>query len=151
VRKRQFPIVGDGGSVSSFIHLDAAAAATVLALEHDAAGICRHDDPDRRRRIRSRVIGGQRLPDGRRSDGRDRRSRRACLAARAAWRGAGALRARRSGGRLGLRRDLDARRRQDGRRNRRRRGHAGGAPPWSSDAPMLPVVASSAELAEPFA
>jgi nucleoside-diphosphate-sugar epimerase len=39
VRKRQFPIVGDGGGVSSFIHLDDAAAATVLALEHGAAGI----------------------------------------------------------------------------------------------------------------
>ena len=35
VRKRQFPIVGAGGGVSSFIHLDDAAAATVLALEHD--------------------------------------------------------------------------------------------------------------------
>jgi nucleoside-diphosphate-sugar epimerase len=33
VRKRQFPIVADGGGVSSFIHLDDAAAATVLALE----------------------------------------------------------------------------------------------------------------------
>jgi nucleoside-diphosphate-sugar epimerase len=39
VRKRQFPIVGDGGGVSSFIHLDDAAAATVLALEHDGAGV----------------------------------------------------------------------------------------------------------------
>jgi nucleoside-diphosphate-sugar epimerase len=39
VRKRQFSIVGDGGGVSSFIHLDDAAAATVLALEHDGAGI----------------------------------------------------------------------------------------------------------------
>src|ERR687891_380322 len=39
VRKRQFPIVGDGGGISSFIHLDDAAAATVLALEHDGAGI----------------------------------------------------------------------------------------------------------------
>src|SRR6266511_5909527 len=39
VRKRQFPIVGNGGGVSSFIHLDDAAAATVLALEHDRAGI----------------------------------------------------------------------------------------------------------------
>jgi len=39
VRKRQFPIVGDGGGVSSFIHLDDAAAATVLALEHDRAGV----------------------------------------------------------------------------------------------------------------
>jgi nucleoside-diphosphate-sugar epimerase len=39
VRKRQFPIVGDGGGVSSFIHLDDAAAATVLALEQGATGI----------------------------------------------------------------------------------------------------------------
>ena len=36
VRKRQFPIVGDGDGMTSFIHLDDAAAATVLALEHDA-------------------------------------------------------------------------------------------------------------------
>jgi len=39
VRKRQFPIVGNGGGVSSFIHLDDAAAATVLALEHDGPAI----------------------------------------------------------------------------------------------------------------
>jgi 2-alkyl-3-oxoalkanoate reductase len=39
VRKRQFPIVGDGGGVWSFIHLDDAAAATVLALEHEGSGI----------------------------------------------------------------------------------------------------------------
>ena len=39
VRKRQFPIVGDGGGVFSFIHLDDAAAATVLALEHDGPAI----------------------------------------------------------------------------------------------------------------
>jgi nucleoside-diphosphate-sugar epimerase len=39
VRKRQFPIVGDGGGLSSFVHLDDAAAATVLALEQDAGGI----------------------------------------------------------------------------------------------------------------
>jgi nucleoside-diphosphate-sugar epimerase len=39
VRKRQFPIVGDGGGVSSFVHLDDAAAATVLALEHEGPAI----------------------------------------------------------------------------------------------------------------
>jgi nucleoside-diphosphate-sugar epimerase len=39
VRRRQFPIVGNGGGVSSFIHLDDAAAATVLALEQDRAGL----------------------------------------------------------------------------------------------------------------
>ena len=39
VRKRRFPLVGDGGGVWSFVHLDDAAAATVLALERGAAGI----------------------------------------------------------------------------------------------------------------
>ena len=39
VRKRQFPVIGDGDGISSFIHLDDAAAATVLALERDLAGI----------------------------------------------------------------------------------------------------------------
>ena len=39
VRRRQFPIVGDGGGIMSFIHLDDAAAATVLALEHDGPAI----------------------------------------------------------------------------------------------------------------
>jgi nucleoside-diphosphate-sugar epimerase len=39
VRKRQLPIVGDGGGVWSFIHLDDAAAATVLALEHDGPAV----------------------------------------------------------------------------------------------------------------
>jgi nucleoside-diphosphate-sugar epimerase len=34
IRMRKFPIVGDGGGVWSLIHLDDAAAATVLALEH---------------------------------------------------------------------------------------------------------------------
>jgi nucleoside-diphosphate-sugar epimerase len=46
VRKRQFPIVGDGGGVSSFVHLDDAAAATVLALEHDGAGVYNVVDDD---------------------------------------------------------------------------------------------------------
>jgi nucleoside-diphosphate-sugar epimerase len=39
IRKRQFPIAGDGAGVWSFIHLDDAAAATVLALEHDGPAI----------------------------------------------------------------------------------------------------------------
>jgi 2-alkyl-3-oxoalkanoate reductase len=39
VRKRRFPLVGDGGGVWSFVHLDDAAAATVLALERGAPGI----------------------------------------------------------------------------------------------------------------
>jgi len=39
VRKRQYPIVGDGDGITSWIHLDDAAAATVLALGHDGAAI----------------------------------------------------------------------------------------------------------------
>jgi nucleoside-diphosphate-sugar epimerase len=39
VRRRKFPIVGDGGGIASFIHLDDAAAATVLALEHHGPAI----------------------------------------------------------------------------------------------------------------
>jgi 2-alkyl-3-oxoalkanoate reductase len=39
VRKRQYPIIGDGGGITSFIHLEDAAAATVLALEQDGPAI----------------------------------------------------------------------------------------------------------------
>jgi 2-alkyl-3-oxoalkanoate reductase len=46
VRKRRFPIVGDGGGVSSFVHLDDAAAATVLALERGGPGVYNVVDDD---------------------------------------------------------------------------------------------------------
>jgi 2-alkyl-3-oxoalkanoate reductase len=46
VRKRQFPIVGDGGGIWSWIHLDDAAAATVLALEHEGPAIYNIVDDD---------------------------------------------------------------------------------------------------------
>jgi nucleoside-diphosphate-sugar epimerase len=46
VRKRQYPIVGDGGGFGSFIRLDDAAAATVLALEHDGPAIYNIVDDD---------------------------------------------------------------------------------------------------------
>src|SRR4051794_40065298 len=39
VRKRQFPIVGNGDGIWSWIHLDDAAAATVHALDHDGPAI----------------------------------------------------------------------------------------------------------------
>jgi 2-alkyl-3-oxoalkanoate reductase len=39
VRKRRFPIVGDGGGIWSFVQLEDAAAATVLALERGTAGV----------------------------------------------------------------------------------------------------------------
>jgi nucleoside-diphosphate-sugar epimerase len=39
VRKRQFPLVGDGTGYSSWVHLDDAASATVLAVEQRATGV----------------------------------------------------------------------------------------------------------------
>jgi 2-alkyl-3-oxoalkanoate reductase len=39
VRNRRFPIVGDGGGIWSFVHLEDAAAAAVIALEQGAPGI----------------------------------------------------------------------------------------------------------------
>jgi nucleoside-diphosphate-sugar epimerase len=39
VRKRRFPIIGDGGGIFPWIHLEDAAAATVLALEHEGPAI----------------------------------------------------------------------------------------------------------------
>jgi 2-alkyl-3-oxoalkanoate reductase len=39
VRKRRFPIVGDGGGVWSHIHIDDAATATAIAVERGRAGI----------------------------------------------------------------------------------------------------------------
>jgi nucleoside-diphosphate-sugar epimerase len=39
IRKRRFPIIGDGGGVFSHIHVDDAAAATVLAVERGEPGI----------------------------------------------------------------------------------------------------------------
>jgi nucleoside-diphosphate-sugar epimerase len=39
IRKRRFPIVGDGGGVFSQIHIDDAAAATAIAIEHGQPGI----------------------------------------------------------------------------------------------------------------
>jgi len=46
VRARQFPIVGGGGGIWSWIHLDDAAAAAVLALEHDGPAIYNVVDDD---------------------------------------------------------------------------------------------------------
>ncbi|MDE1852747.1 MAG: NAD(P)-dependent oxidoreductase [Thaumarchaeota archaeon] len=39
IQKRMFPTVGNGKGYASFIHLEDAAAATVLALEHDVTGV----------------------------------------------------------------------------------------------------------------
>ncbi|HYJ67549.1 MAG TPA: NAD(P)-dependent oxidoreductase [Nocardioidaceae bacterium] len=39
IRKRQFPLVGGGRGYASWVHLDDAASATVLAVEQKAAGV----------------------------------------------------------------------------------------------------------------
>jgi nucleoside-diphosphate-sugar epimerase len=39
VRKRQYPIVGSGAGYSSWVHVDDAASATVLAVEQKASGV----------------------------------------------------------------------------------------------------------------
>jgi 2-alkyl-3-oxoalkanoate reductase len=39
IRKRQYPIIGDGGGITSMVHLEDAADATVRALERDGAAI----------------------------------------------------------------------------------------------------------------
>jgi nucleoside-diphosphate-sugar epimerase len=46
IRKRRFPIVGDGGGVFSYVHIDDAAAATAIAVERGAPGIYNIVDDD---------------------------------------------------------------------------------------------------------
>lgn len=46
VRHRRVPIIGDGGGVFSFIHVEDAAAATVLALNHGQPGVYNIVDDD---------------------------------------------------------------------------------------------------------
>jgi nucleoside-diphosphate-sugar epimerase len=46
IRRRKFPLVGDGGGVWSFIHVADAAEATVAAVEHGTRGIYNVVDDD---------------------------------------------------------------------------------------------------------
>jgi 2-alkyl-3-oxoalkanoate reductase len=46
IRKRRFPIVGDGGGVFSHVHIDDAAAATAAAVDHGQPGIYNIVDDD---------------------------------------------------------------------------------------------------------
>jgi nucleoside-diphosphate-sugar epimerase len=46
VRRRKFPLVGDGGGVWSFIHVADAADATVAAIEHGHRGVYNVVDDD---------------------------------------------------------------------------------------------------------
>jgi 2-alkyl-3-oxoalkanoate reductase len=46
IRKRRFPLVGDGGGVSSHVHIEDAAAATVAAIDHGEPGIYNIVDDD---------------------------------------------------------------------------------------------------------
>jgi nucleoside-diphosphate-sugar epimerase len=46
IRKRKFPLVGDGGGVWSFVHVADAAEATVAAVEHGSRGVYNVADDD---------------------------------------------------------------------------------------------------------
>jgi nucleoside-diphosphate-sugar epimerase len=46
IRRRRFPIVGGGGGVWSFVHIEDAAAATAIAVEHGRPGIYNVVDDD---------------------------------------------------------------------------------------------------------
>jgi 2-alkyl-3-oxoalkanoate reductase len=46
IRKRRFPLVGDGGGVWSFVHIEDAAAVTVASVEHGEPGIYNVVDDD---------------------------------------------------------------------------------------------------------
>jgi 2-alkyl-3-oxoalkanoate reductase len=39
IRKRRFPIIGDGGGIWSYVHIEDAASATVAAVDHGGRGI----------------------------------------------------------------------------------------------------------------
>ena len=63
VHARKFPIVGDGGGIWSFCHIDDAASATLAALERPVPGavlnVC-DDEPARRARVAARARAGGR-------------------------------------------------------------------------------------------
>jgi nucleoside-diphosphate-sugar epimerase len=46
LRKRQFPVVGDGAGIWSFLHVDGAASANVCALERGESGVYNLCDDD---------------------------------------------------------------------------------------------------------
>src|ERR687889_1887697 len=67
VRKRKFPLVGDGGGVWSFIHIADAAEATVAAVEHGSRGVYNVVDDDPAPVAEGlpalgRGVGGQKTP-----------------------------------------------------------------------------------------
>jgi nucleoside-diphosphate-sugar epimerase len=64
IRKRLYPIVGDGGGYTSWIHLDDCARATVLALEHEGPAVYNivDDEPAPAREwvpVAARVLGAK--------------------------------------------------------------------------------------------
>jgi nucleoside-diphosphate-sugar epimerase len=46
IRKRRFPIIGDGGGVFSHVHIEDAAAATAIAVDHGEPGVYNIVDDD---------------------------------------------------------------------------------------------------------
>jgi nucleoside-diphosphate-sugar epimerase len=85
VRKRKFPVVGDGGGVWSFVHIADAAEATVAAIEHGTRGRLQRG---RRRSRAGRRVAALRSPgrSARRSRCAYRGSSGGCSPARPAWR-----------------------------------------------------------------
>jgi nucleoside-diphosphate-sugar epimerase len=64
VRRRLLPVVGSGGGIVSFVHVDDAAAATVCALDHGAPGVYNvvDDEPVAYRELLpeyARLVGGK--------------------------------------------------------------------------------------------
>ena len=82
IRERKMPIVGDGGGIFSFVHVEDAASATVLALERGEPGIYNvtDDEPAPAREVLPALAG--RSAPGRR--GRCRSGSRGCSRASSA-------------------------------------------------------------------
>ena len=77
IRKRKFPIVGDGEGVWSLIHIEDAATATVAAIEHGERGVYNvvDDEPAPVERVAARRRRRRSAPA----------SRCACRAGSAGW------------------------------------------------------------------
>jgi nucleoside-diphosphate-sugar epimerase len=63
IRRRRFPVVGDGGGVWSFIHVADAAEATVAAVEHGTRGIYNVVDDEPAAVAELAVVGAENVGD----------------------------------------------------------------------------------------
>ena len=85
VRRRRFPLVGDGRGVWSFIHIADAADATVAAVEHGSRGVYNVVDDDPPRPGRRMVAGAGLESSAPRSPCACLGSSGACSRERRAW------------------------------------------------------------------